>query len=261
MERSLPATEPTLHKSSVLLFRHQLASNREKHCYLKLIGSCAKFKVFEVINVCHFYSPLLSYPATSSKETPVLVAINCNVIKLILLAGLIKISAINSFLSITSPVLLVSSHTTKKSVIPLLPCTSLKKGSTMFLKFALVNSSLNSNNWNLEAVAIAFSKVMNNLLTLILSKALGAVNPVLSPKRTVPCPGNVAGIYSCSVQFVSLVFSWIKRKFNSSLTIPLLKPAGENRLSATRSVLARPATSPFSGTNLYTSLYLSYVYL
>ena len=106
--------------------------------------------------------------------------------KLMLLAGLTKISAINSFLSITSPVLLVSSHTTKKSVIPLRPCTSLRKGSTMFLKFARVNSSLNSNNWNLEAVAIAFSKVINNLLTLILSKALGEVNPVLSPNNTVP---------------------------------------------------------------------------
>ena len=116
----------------------------------------------------------------------------------------------NSFLSITSPVLFVSSQTTKKSVIPRLPCTSLKKGSTMFLKFALVNSSLNSNNWNLEAVDIAFSKVMNNLLTLILSNAEGAVNPVLSPKRTVPCPGKVAGIYSCSVQFISLCFSWIE---------------------------------------------------
>ena len=32
---------------------------------------------------------------------------------------------------------------------------------------------------------------MNNLLTLILSNAEGVVNAVLSPKRTVPCPGNV----------------------------------------------------------------------
>ena len=78
--------------------------------------------------------------------------------KLMLLAGLIKISAMNSFLSITSPVLLVSSQTTKKSVIPRLPCTSLKNGSTMFLKFVLVNSSLNSKSWNLEAVEIAFLK-------------------------------------------------------------------------------------------------------
>ena len=82
---------------------------------------------------------------------------NCNVMKLILLAGFTKISATNSFLSITSPVLFVSSQTTKKSVIPRLPCTSLKNGSTMFLKLALVNSSLNSKSWNLEAVAVSYT--------------------------------------------------------------------------------------------------------
>ena len=62
----------------------------------------------------------------------------------------------------------------------------------MFLKFALVNSSLNSKSWNLEAVATAFSKVMNNRLTLILSKALGDAKPVLSPNKIVPCPEKVA---------------------------------------------------------------------
>ena len=117
-----------------------------------------------------------------------------------LLAGFTKISAMNSFLSITSPVLLVSSQTTKKSVIPLLPCTSLKKGSTMFLKFALVNSSLNSKSWNLEAVAIAFSKVINSLLTLILSNAEGADNPVLSPNKYSTLSWECCNrIYSCSV--------------------------------------------------------------
>ena len=121
-----------------------------------------------------------------------------------LLAGLIKISAMNSFLSITSPVLFVSSQTTKKSVIPRLPCTSLKKGSTMFLKLALVNSSLNSKSWNLEAVAIAFSKVMNSLLTLILSNAEGADKPVLSPNNTVPCPGNVATGFTLALYNSSL---------------------------------------------------------
>jgi hypothetical protein len=65
----------------------------------------------------------------------------------------------------------------------------------MFLKLALVNSSLNSKSWNLEAVEIAFSSTINNLLTLILSNADGADNPVLSPKRTVPCPGkNATGL-------------------------------------------------------------------
>ena len=41
--------------------------------------------------------------------------------KLIDLAGLTKMSATNSFLSMTSPVLLVTSHTTEKSCIPLRP--------------------------------------------------------------------------------------------------------------------------------------------
>src|SRR5210317_2323423 len=210
-----------------------------------------------------FYFSSTNYPATSSKETPVLVATNCNVIKLILLAGLMKISATNSFLSITSPVLLVSSHTTKKSVIPLRPCTSLRKGSTMFLKFALVNSSLNSNNWNLEAVEIAFSKVMNNLLTFILSNALGFDNPVLSPNNTVPCPGNVATGFTLALYNSSLcALVGLNANLTAPLMIPLLKPAGENHESAIKSVLAaRPAVSPFNGTNLYKSEYLSYIYL
>ncbi len=97
----------------------------------------------------------------------------------------------NSLRSITEPGLLVSSHTAKKSVIPLRPWTSLKKGSIMFLNPARVNSSLNSNSWNLAAVAIAFSRVINNLRTLILSNALGFDCAVLSPYRTVHWPGKV----------------------------------------------------------------------
>ena len=144
-----------------------------------------------------------------------------------LLAGLMKISAMNSFLSITCPVLLVSSHTTKKSVIPRLPCTSLMKGSTMFLKLALVNSSLNSKSWNLEAVAIAFSKVMNNLLTLILSKALGLARPVLSPNNTVPWPGKVAtGLILFGYNSSICVFVGLNASLTAPLTTPLLKPAG-----------------------------------
>ena len=53
-----------------------------------------------------------------------------------------------------------------------------------------MNSSLNSNSWNLAAVAIAFSRIMNNLLTLILSNALGFARAVLSPNNTVPLPGK-----------------------------------------------------------------------
>jgi len=87
-------------------------------------------------------------------------------------------------------VLLVVSQTTKKSVTPLRPLTSLKNGSTRFLNCALVNSSLNSNSCAFAAVDIAFSIVLNNLRTLIRSNADGFESNVLSPKRSVPSPGN-----------------------------------------------------------------------
>ena len=58
-------------------------------------------------------------PTTSSKLIPVRVATNVSPMKLIERAGLIKISARNSFASIISAVLFDSSQTTKKSVIPL----------------------------------------------------------------------------------------------------------------------------------------------
>ena len=56
---------------------------------------------------------------TSLKETPVLVATNVRPMKLIERAGLIKMSALNSFASITSGVLFVSSQITTKSDKPL----------------------------------------------------------------------------------------------------------------------------------------------
>ena len=56
-----------------------------------------------------------------------------------------KISPTNSFRSIMSGVLFVSSQTTLKSWIPLRACTSLKKGSTRFTNCDLVKASLNSN--------------------------------------------------------------------------------------------------------------------
>ena len=100
---------------------------------------------FECINICHFLS-LLYAPATSVKATPERVATKLSEMKLIDRLGLIKISALNSFLSITSLVLFVLSHTTPKSVIPLRPCTLLKNGSTRFLKLDLLYSSLNSKS-------------------------------------------------------------------------------------------------------------------
>ena len=110
------------------------------------------------------------------------------VMKLIDLFGLIKMSATNSFLSMTSPVLLVASATTLKSVYLVYLEYLVKKGSTKFLNCALVNSSLNSKSWNLDAVAIAFSSSKNSRLTFIRSNALGFVNAVLSPKSVTPCP-------------------------------------------------------------------------
>ena len=43
-----------------------------------------------------------------------------------------------------------------------------------------MNPSLNSNSWNLAAVAIAFSRTINNLRTLMRSNALGFAWPVLA---------------------------------------------------------------------------------
>lgn len=179
--------------------------------------------------------------------------------KLIDLFGLTKMSALNSFLSMTAAVLFEVSHTTKKSVTPRLPCTSLKNGSIIFLNCALVNSSLNSNSWNLEAVEIAFSKTINNLLTFILSNADGVDNPVLSPNNTVPWPGKVTtGLILALYNSSLCVLAGLKASLTAPLITPLLKPAGENQESAIISVLAaNPAISPFNGTYLNTSLYLS----
>ena len=112
--------------------------------------------------------------------------------KLIERAGLIKISALNSFLSITSGVLFVASATTLKSVIPRLPLTSLNTGSIMLTNSALVNSSLNSKSTCSAALDIALYNTNNNLLTLILSNADALLSPVLSPNSITPEPGIFA---------------------------------------------------------------------
>ena len=93
---------------------------------------------------------------------------------------------------------------------------------------------------------------MNNLLTLILSKALGLARPVLSPNNTVPWPGKVAtGLILFGYNSSLCVFVGLNASLTAPLTTPLLKPAGENQLSAIRSVLAaKPAMSPLSGTYL-----------
>ena len=66
-----------------------------------------------------FYDYDQTLPATSWKLAPVRVATKVSVMKLIDLAGFRKMSALNSLLSITSGVLLVSSQITRKSISPL----------------------------------------------------------------------------------------------------------------------------------------------
>jgi hypothetical protein len=61
-----------------------------------------------------------------------------------------------------------------------------------------------TKSWTLEAVDIAFSKMINNLRTLTLSNAEGAANPVLSPNNTVPCPGNVVTGFTLALYNSSL---------------------------------------------------------
>ena len=91
--------------------------------------------------------------------------------KLIERAGFTKMSALKVFESITAGVLLVSSQMTTKSEIPLLALTSRRYGSTIFKKFVLVRSSLNSKSCDLAALSIVPSIVRNKRRTLILSKA------------------------------------------------------------------------------------------
>ena len=74
--------------------------------------------------------------------------------KLIDLAGLTKMSALNWLASIMSGVLFVSSQTTTKSVIPLFDLTSRRYGSTIFTKLDLVITSLNSKSCALAALSI-----------------------------------------------------------------------------------------------------------
>jgi hypothetical protein len=66
----------------------------------------------------------------------------------------------------------------------------LRKGSTLLTNDALEVSSFNSNNRLLAAFAITFSHRRNSLLTLILSNADAYPRAVLSPKSTIPEPGN-----------------------------------------------------------------------
>ena len=61
-----------------------------------------------------------------------------------------------------------------------------------------MKASLNSNSCARANLAIAFSRIMKSLRTLILSKAEGFERRVLSPNKTVPSPINVTtGLILC----------------------------------------------------------------
>ena len=138
---------------------------------------------------------------------------------------------------------------------------SLKNGSTKLRNCACVNSSLNSNSWNLAAVAIAFSRRINNLRTLIRSNALGFARAVLSPNRTVPLEGTY-WINSSRIENVSLCLGWVKRKFNCTTNLTSVETTRrEEWVCNCIYVCTKTNMSPFNGTKRYTSLNLSYIYL
>ena len=82
---------------------------------------------------------------------------------------------------------------------------------------------MNSKSWNLAAVAIAFSRTKNNLLTLILSNALGLLSAVLSPKSVTPWPGKLTTGLTLARYNLSLsAFFGLYDNLIAFLTPPLL---------------------------------------
>ena len=94
------------------------------------------------------------------------------VIKLMDRVSFSKMSATNSFLSMISGVLFVSSQITRKSWYLVEPERRARMAQSV-LKLCRVKRSFSSKRLNLAAVEIAFSRTMNNLRTLIRSNALG----------------------------------------------------------------------------------------
>ena len=62
----------------------------------------------------------------------------------------------------------------------------------MFINLFLVCAVFCSNTKNLEVLATNFLTLINNLLTLILSKADALSSNVYCPNATIPSPGNDA---------------------------------------------------------------------
>ena len=124
-----------------------------------------------------------------------------------------KQDATNSLRSMTSGVLLVSSHTTRKSVIPRRPWISRRNGSTMFVNSARVKSSFSSNITFFAASPIARSMTRNSRRTLMRSNADGRDSAVLSPNSTVPWPQHRHDwVDTRLVHHIAVTLCWVERK-------------------------------------------------
>ena len=121
---------------------------------------------------------------------------------------------------------------------------------------ALVNSSLNSNNIDLAALEIDFSRTINNLRTLIRSKALGFLSNVLSPNNNVPWPGiATTGLTLALYSLSRSALVGFNHNFTTFLICPRLKPAGLHQDALELSVATiKPAISPFNGMSTYLSV-------
>ena len=100
----------------------------------------------------YIYLPYTVQPL-SLNSTPERTATNVSCMKLIDLVEIDKDVCANLLASIRSGVLLVSSQTTKKSVIPCPDLIPSKNPSISEEKFDLVNAVLNWNNWSLASLS------------------------------------------------------------------------------------------------------------
>ena len=99
----------------------------------------------------------------------------------------------------------------------------------MFTKLVLVISSLNSKRKSLAAAEIASSRKMNRRRTLILSNAEDLPNPVLSPKRIIPAPGEkITGLILLEYRRSLCFLPGLYASFTALRIVPLEVPAGEN---------------------------------
>lgn len=105
---------------------------------------------------------------------------------------------------------MVESRTILKSVTPNLALTSAKNGSALRTNVFQVASTFGSNRISLAIKEIPLLTKINNLLTLIRSKALFVACRVFCPKITSPSDGNEA---------IGLIFASYKRSLSSALNL------------------------------------------